>query len=142
MEYGTDGIRTVFHRASPSKSNICIIHTKVTAHLAYCHDLTNRIGVPVMPDEQGTKKNFIEAQARPNATPMEWGSSEDDSIREMIEALEEGQKAHSRKLCPWSTWPTKARIQPLPLCASSGWNARLFKHLTANWQELPMHRHR
>ena len=51
----------------------------------------------VLHDEQGTKKSFMEAQARPNTTPMVWGTTEDDTIWGMVEVLAQGQKTHSRK---------------------------------------------
>ena len=98
VEYGTNGIHTIFHHPSPSRANGCTIHTELTTPLdPYCHDLSNRTGVLVLPNEQGAKKNFIEAQARPNATLMERGSTENDTIGEMIEVLAYGQKAHARK---------------------------------------------
>ena len=63
----------------------------------YYGDLTNRTGVLVLPDEQWTKKGFMEAQNRPNATPVVWGGTEDDAIREMVDVLAQGQKALARK---------------------------------------------
>ena len=98
VEYGSDGIHTVFHNATPMHAQRCILHTEVTQNLdPYYGDLTNRTGVLVLPDEQGTKKGFMEAQNRPNATPVVWGGTEDDAIREMVDVLAQGQKAHARK---------------------------------------------
>ena len=98
VEYGSDGLHTVFHHAPPSRANRCSIQTEVTAQLdPYRHDLTNCTGLLVLPDEHGTKKNFIEAQARCNATLMEWGNTKDDAIRDMIEVLAQGQTPHARK---------------------------------------------
>ena len=39
----------------------------------------------------------MEAQNRPNATPMVWGSAEDSVIREMVDDLAQGQKANAHK---------------------------------------------
>ena len=98
VEYGSDGIHTVFHNAAPIHAQRCILHTEVTQNLdPYYGDLTNRTGVLVLPDEQGTKKGFMEAQNRPNATPVVWGGTEDDAIREIVDVLAQGQKAHARK---------------------------------------------
>ena len=64
VEYGSDGIHTVFHNATPIHAQRCILHTEVTQNLdPYYGDLTNRTGVLVLPDEQGTKKGFMEAQS-------------------------------------------------------------------------------
>ena len=80
-EYANDGIHTVFCNATLIHAQQCILHDEVTQNLdPYYGDLSNRTGVLVLPDEQGTKKGFMEAQNRPNGTPMVWVGTEDDAI--------------------------------------------------------------
>ena len=94
VECGSDGIHTVFYNATPIHAQQCILHTEVTQNVdPYYRDPTNRTGVLLLPDQQGTKKGFMEAQNRPNATPMVWHGTKDDTIREMVDVL--AQRAES-----------------------------------------------
>ena len=96
VEYGSDGIDTVFHNATPIHAQRCILHTAVTQNLHPSYgDLANRTAVLLLAYEQGTRKGFMEAQTGPNVTPMVWGVTEDDAIRELVDVLAQGQKVHA-----------------------------------------------
>ena len=57
-------------------------------------DLTNRIRSSSFRTTEGQKRD---SWRHKNATPTVWGGTEDDTIREVVDVLAQGQKAHARK---------------------------------------------
>ena len=100
-----------------------------------------------LPDEQGTKKGFMEAQNRLNATPVVWGGTEDDAIREMVDVLAQGQKAHARKRLLMVYVANKNRdlaiatlrleqVERPSLRAANRYLAGVTHHITGRWIEV------
>ena len=59
MEYGSEGIHTIFSNAMPSQAQLCMLHTEVTQKLdPYLGYFTNCNGMLVV-DKQRTKKGFM-----------------------------------------------------------------------------------